>query len=202
MKGNKSITWKSARLISDIFVPPTFVLFAFILLGIEFENNLTLKWLVILTGFVFGFLLPIVIFLFMRRHDLVANRDATIKEERTLPYVVGILLSLFAAGICYYSGASHISVALWLAYSGNTLLLILINKFWKISAHAIGSAAPLGLLFYLYGTPGLWLFVLVLIIGWARLKLRVHTPMQVAVGIVYGFTFTYLQLLYYVPLFH
>ncbi len=202
MRNEKSFTWKTARVISDIFVPPTFVLFAFILIGIKFENSLTLKWVVILSGFVFGFLLPIVIFLFMRKHNLVANRDATIKEERTLPYIVGILLSLFAAGICYYAGASNISVALWLAYSGNTLLLILINKFWKISAHAIGSASPAGLLFYIYGNPGLWLFVLVFIIAWSRLKLRVHTPLQVTAGIVYGFGLTYLQLVYYVTLFH
>ncbi len=194
----RNLAWKIARVISDIFVPPTFVLFSFTLLAFELEKTSGMKIWVIVIGFVFGFLLPILFFLMLRKRNLVVNRDATIKEERTLPYSIGIILSMIAAATLYYSGASALAIALWLAYVGNTAILILINKFWKISAHAIGAATPVALLYYLYGASGLWLLILVLIIAWARLKLKVHTPMQVTAGTLYGIVLTYLQLLVYV----
>ena len=186
MSNKKNTLWKIARVISDIFVPPTFVLFSFILLGAEFEENPGLTWLVILNGFVFGFVLPIIFFLFMRKHNLVVNRDATIKEERTLPYFVGIILSLFGAGVCYYAGASDITTALWLAYAGNTLLLILINKFWKISAHAMGTGIPLGISLALGSGFSYFFLAALVIVFWARLTLKVHTPAQLIGGALLG----------------
>jgi membrane-associated phospholipid phosphatase len=197
-KQKKTKSYIFARIISDIFVPPTFVLFSFIYIGLTVEKTSSDTLWVIIIGVLFGFLLPIIIFLILRKHNFVANRDATIKEERTLPYLIGIFLAMIAALVLYYIGTSAIAVALWLAYIGNSALLILINKFWKISAHAIGSSTPVGLLFFLHGNSALWLFIIVGIIALSRLKLKVHTPAQVAAGAIYGFALTYLQLSFFV----
>jgi membrane-associated phospholipid phosphatase len=57
-----------------------------------------------------------------------------------------------------------------------------VNLFWKISAHstAVASAATIALLY----SPalGIVLWVCALLVGWARVRTRNHTPMQVLAG--------------------
>ncbi len=191
------MNYKIARIISDIFVPPTFTLIAFIILGISYETEVINKIIVISSGAFFGFILPIIFFLFLRKKGKVINNDATIKEERTFPYFVGILFCTVAFFLLFLTKTNVIAYSLWLSYIVNTFLLILINRVWKISAHAIGASTFLGLLVYLLGAYGLLFVPLLIIIGIARLYLKVHTPMQVLMGSLFGFILTYLQLVLY-----
>ncbi len=186
-----------ARVVSDLFVPPTFSLLSFILLAFYFEPSAKGKIVVALSGALFGFVFPILLFFFLRSRKRITNNDATIKEERTLPYLWGVAFELAASVWLYFSGVSEVAVALWLAYAGNTLILILINKYWKISAHAIGSSTAMALLVFIFGANGLWLLPLILLIGESRIALGVHTKAQVAAGILFGFFFTYLQLFFF-----
>ncbi len=193
-----TISKNIARIISDLFVPPMFSLAAFILLGSAFQTGAAQKISVIASGATFGFIFPIIFFLYLRKKGKVVNNDATVKEERTFPYLIGILFCLSGFISLYLVGANPISYSLWLAYAVNSLLLIAVNKFWKISAHAIGAATFLALLFYLYGAAGLYFIILLAAIGTARLILKVHTPMQVLMGGLFGFFLTYWQLIIYV----
>lgn len=188
---------KLARIISDIFVPPTFTLIAFIILAFQFETEEYLKLWVALSGAVFGFVLPVIFFIYLRKKGRVVNNDATVKEERTFPYFIGVVLCLTAFALLYFIGSNSVAYSLWLAYAVNTILLILINKFWKISAHAIGSATFVGLVYFLYGFSGLYFIILLVLIGVSRLILKVHTPMQIIMGSLFGFFLTYWQLVFF-----
>ncbi|MCF8241218.1 MAG: hypothetical protein K9J16_07515 [Melioribacteraceae bacterium] len=191
----KSLSYKTARIISNIFVPPSFTFLLFLLAALTFESEFNGKWIVLLSGLFYGLILPIIFFVILRKWSKVSNIDATIKEERTVPYLIGIILSLSAALTLYSFGTSSISIFLWLIYASNTFLMILINKFWKISAHAIGASIPMGALIYIYGASSIYYLLVIAVISWSRLKLKVHTPAQVLAGILFGIVLTYLQII-------
>lgn len=185
---------KIARIISDLFVPPVFTLVSFIILGFKYESDFFYKSVVIGSGAILGFILPILFFLYLRKKGKVINNDATIKEERNFPYFVGVLFCLTGFTVLYLLGSNEFAVSLWMVYAVNTLLLIAVNKFWKISAHAIGASTFLGLMAFLYGSAGFYFLPLILLIGAARLVLKVHTSLQVIAGTFFGFLLTYYQL--------
>ncbi len=141
-----------------------------------------------------GFVFPIITFLYLQKKGKIINIDATIKEERTIPYVAGIIFCLISAIILFLFQVNPVSISLWISYSINMLLIIIINKFWKISAHAVGVATAVALLTFLLGAAGLWLLLILFLVMWARVKLKVHSIAQVVAGSLMGFCLTYIEL--------
>ena len=198
MKINKD---KLARIISTLFVPPAFTIVTFTIFALLLETDSQKQFVVILVALLFGFIAPIALFIVFRKLGKLADQDALIKEERTLPffiatgfYVIGLLLLIiFKVNI--------VSIAFWFCYISNTLLTILINRYEKISAHTMGAAGPMAAFTFLLGPLALFSMIIVLIVGWARIKLECHTFIQIALGFFIGFISTYLQIFLIVKLF-
>ena len=184
-------------MISTLFLPPNNALFILIFLSLYLETVLQKQVVGIFNALLFSFILPIVAFFYLRRKGRIVNEDATIKEERTTPYLFGIAFSIAGLILSLFFALNSVTTSLWFCYITNVVILIIINKFWKISAHAIGVSGPVSVLFFLFGLTGLIFVLVILIVGWARLKLKVHTPAQVICGSIYGFGMTYLQLVVY-----
>jgi membrane-associated phospholipid phosphatase len=192
---------KLARIISTLFVPPAFAIITFTIFALLLENESQKQLAVILVAFVFGFAAPIALFIVFRKSGKLADKDALIKEERTIPffiatgfYVIGlVLLIIFRVNI--------ISIAFWFCYISNTLLTILINRKEKISAHTMGVSGPMAALTFIFGPAALFLTILVIIVGWARIRLECHTFIQVVLGFFVAFISTYLQIFVIVKLF-
>jgi len=72
--------------------------------------------------------------------------------------------------------------------------MMLINLKWKISIHASGITGPATFLFYSFGMIAIPFFLLVLPVGWARLRLNAHTPAQVLAGATLTVAITWIQL--------
>jgi membrane-associated phospholipid phosphatase len=73
-------------------------------------------------------------------------------------------------------------------------MITLINLWWKISLHSVGAGALIGLVLMLslkMLTPLDWYLISVIIAGGlilsSRLKLNLHSPQQVWVGLFAGF---------------
>ncbi|MCZ7612833.1 MAG: phosphatase PAP2 family protein [Ignavibacteriaceae bacterium] len=81
------------------------------------------------------------------------------------------------------------------------MITILINKHWKISAHAMGSAGPLAAITFCLGPQMLFFSFITFLVGWSRVQLKVHTIAQVIGGILFAFISTYLQMYFIVRLF-
>lgn len=190
----KILSHQIARLISTIFVPPSFTLLVFIFFAFRYENDPTKILAVILTAFVFGFAALIVMFFILRSKKLIADSDASIKEERTFPFIVAIGFYIIGLLLLLYFEVQIISFAFWFCYISNTIITIIINKFWKISAHSMGVSGAMAALFVSIGTGSLFMLILVALIGWARIKLKCHTFMQVAAGILLAFFSTLIQM--------
>jgi len=143
---------------------------------------------------VFGFAAPIILFVILRKQRKIVDLDASIKEERNTPFLISVGFYLIGISILIIFHVNIISIAFWFCYISNTLITILINKHWKISAHAMGAAGPLAALTYVFGPIALLFAIIVFLVGWSRIQLKVHNLAQVMAGVILAFVSTYLQI--------
>lgn len=183
-----------ARITSILFVPPAFTIIIFIYFAFLFENENEKRLILILVTLAFGFLFHIISFFYLRRKGRITDSDASIKEERTFPYLISTLIYLFGFAFLLLFQINYISTAFWFCYISNTVLIMLINKHWKISAHTMGASGPLAALFFALGWQIILFSPLIFLIGWARIHRKMHTPSQVTAGVLVGFGSTYLQM--------
>lgn len=186
--------YKIARISSTLFVPPTLTLFSFTYLGLQMESTTANQFVVIGSGFLWTFLLPIIFFVIMLKKKKIINQDADLKEERTFPFLFGLSLLLIGYFLLRTFNIHPLTLTFWFCYIINTLTIILINRTWKISIHALGIAAPLALFSFMGSWITLPLLFLLLLVGWSRIYLKCHTFAQVIAGALFGFLSTYLQL--------
>lgn len=127
---------KFAKLISYVFTSTAFGLFAFLLLSYFVEEPANGD-IVAVISVSFGAGLPFIYILFMLHRESVTRPDVPIREQRTIPYVVYILIYLWGFLILYFMKAPVPISALMFCYATNTLVVTMINRRWKISAHAM-----------------------------------------------------------------
>jgi membrane-associated phospholipid phosphatase len=180
MKLNKKLI---ANIISYAFVPPVMNVAAFYFVA---ARELHFNYFVLINSLLFGLLLPIIVFVILRKRKMIVNDDATIKEERTLPYLIGAFLTLLAFAVSVWQEGFSLAAYVWLIYFATSLVITEINRYWKVSAHTMGASIPLGITLF-FGSSYSLLFLLILgLVFWARLTLKVHTLMQVIVGALLG----------------
>jgi membrane-associated phospholipid phosphatase len=183
-----------ARVISILFVPPSFPLILFTIFAFKYETDPNKILLLILVTITFSFSFPIILFIILRKQGKIVNSDATIKEERTLPFIISALFYAIGIIILIKAQINIISIAFWFCYITNTIFIIIINKYWKISAHMMGVAGPFAAVCFVYGLSALPFILLLFVIGWARIFLKCHNIYQVLAGGLLGFTSTMLQM--------
>ena len=192
---------KFARIISTLFVPPSFTIIVFTLFAFILETDPIRKIATILVALIFGFTAHIILFFTFRKKGRIIDLDASVKEERTTPFLFSVGFYIIGLIFLILFEVSIISIAFWFCYISNTLVTIFINTHWKISAHAMGVSGPLAAVVFVFGPVALVFALLVILIGWARIQLKLHNIAQVIAGIVLAFISTYLQMFFIVKLF-
>ncbi len=185
---------KFAKVISIIFVPPSISLLISIYIALNNETPESLKLPVVLTALFCGFIIPIVFFFIFKSIGIVADLDVSNKDERTVPYLMGVTLSLVAFYTANYFNLPVIIKAMWIIFVFNSVISVIVNSYWKISAHAQGIATLLAFVLWFSYPHAAVVFVLLIMIGWARIVLKKHTPLQVVIGALFGLFSSLLQL--------
>ncbi len=185
---------KIARILSTLLVPPSFSIIIFTLFVIYLESAVEKKIILSAVVLIFGFLAPIFLFLYLKKKGKLVDIDATIKEERTFPFLISILIYSIGFIVLLIFRINPISTVFWFCYISNTAIIIFINKTWKISIHAMGAAGPTAALVYAFGLRGFLMVPVIILVAWSRVKLKCHTNAQVIAGGFLGFITTYLQL--------
>lgn len=181
---------KLARIISDIFIPPTFSFFMSIYLPIiltEGKKQFLINFLVMFLSTVF---LPILYFIYKRRKGEIINRDAVIKEERTDVYRFGLILFSLAYIFVVIIKANIFIQIYFLNYTLSTFGVLLINKKFKISIHSMTPAGVSALLLFIDPLLASFVLIIMFLVMWSRLELKVHTLKEVLSGMIYGFSVT------------
>lgn len=125
---------------------------------------------------------PTIFFTIRLRQGAYSDEDVSDRHQRNELYLVGMLNLVVGTLLVALFGAPLPLIAMLASAALINALCWLINRFWKISIHSasIGSAATLAAI---YSQPlGLFLWACAATLGWARVRTRNHTPMQVVAG--------------------
>lgn len=175
--------YQIGRLLSQVFHPILLSIANFLLVGYFTATSGAdgLKWVALCIIFL---ILPTTLFYTWRlRQGVYSDEDVSIRQQRNELYLFALVAMLAATLLLGFLGAPRPFLALMITFPILGLVGGLVNLFWKISAHsaAIASTATLSLLYS--STLGIALWVCALAVGWARVRTRNHTPMQVLAGL-------------------
>lgn len=135
--------------------------------------------------FHFFSLLPILFILILFRLGRVSNLNLEVKEQRTLPLLFAIGAACIGLGIFYVIAAPREIIWAGLAYIANGIIFGAITQFWKISFHTGVYTGCVTVLVLILPDAGFaWLFLLVPLIAWARVRRKRHTLVQTVVGVL------------------
>jgi len=188
---------KSASMISLVFNPAVIAAFTFLILLSPLRDIQAFLSLLVIC-ITFGTLVPLVMMYQLSRRGLISDFYVSEKEERAKPFVGAITSYVVGSIALLLVRAPTIVTALMLCYVGNTALMMLITLRWKISVHASGIAGPTTALVYGVGIWTAVFFAILFPVGWARLRLKAHTPWQMLAGALVTITATWIQLIIYI----
>jgi membrane-associated phospholipid phosphatase len=139
-----------------------------------------LSWLVSISPFLM--FVPVVFFAVAYKLGWVSDLDMSKRDERPTFLFVFIAMLLISSIILY---AIKVPLPLFAyAFSGLVMTLVtsIITLFWKISFHTAATASVVTAIAILGGMQFTPLFLLIPLIGWARVRLKKHTVWQVVGG--------------------
>jgi len=160
-----------------------------ILLNVPFNAQLMLAMMVLISTAI----LPLLIIFFVKRKGLIATWQMNNKEERILPYII-IAVSYYLT----YQMLAKLQLPVYYYYYilGAALLVVLsllINFFWKISAHLVGIGGLTGTFIAIQINFGaglhFWVASLIIVSGlvaYARFKSGGHNYAQIYTGYLLG----------------
>lgn len=163
-----------------------------------------LRLTIICITFVFTFILPTINALILLKSGKIHSLQMETRKERVLPYF-STALYFFALYYLFHTARFPSFLNIIILAAGISIILgLLINFKWKISAHSIAVGgiigAVMGISLRLMIDFHMILVLLLLcagLIGFARLKLNVHSPSQVYAGYLLGFSVEFLMMIFY-----
>ncbi len=181
--------YQFARLVSQILHPVFLSVVSIFIVGFFAVPNVAsgLQWAVLST--LLQVVPPTIFFTIRLRQGAYSDEDISVRQQRNELYLFGLITVIVGAVVLLLLKAPLAFEALLLSAGLINVACWSINLFWKISVHSagIGSTAMIATL---YSEPlGAILWVAALLLGWARVRTRNHTPAQVAAGLLLaGFT--------------
>ena len=143
--------------------------------------------LIIMTICTVGFPIALFVFYLMRRWYISKRR------ERMLPLICTAIFYYIAYRMLHNIHTPHIIQKFILASAVLVFLASIISVFWKISLHGMGIGGITGMIASLTVVslallPVLLVFIILSgVVGYARIRLNAHNPLQYFVGVFLGF---------------
>lgn len=194
---------KFYKVVSFVLQPllmPTFGIILLVLSPLGMYFHATWKWFAVVGTFLFTALMPAAPILVMLRNGQIKDLYISKKEQRTMPYLFSLIAYFFWTLFMW----RILKMPLFLVGMGigSTLSLVvitLINRRWKISAHLSGIGGLTGGIFgyaYFLGINPLGFLILMLMLSaltaLSRIELKAHTPGQTLAGFTVGFMLVFL----------
>lgn len=179
-------THRIASVITEAFAPTVLAALLPLVIALHASTNLLagLGWAA-LAAF-FSAVIPYgIIWLGVRRGHLTDHHIGK-REQRRKPLLLGLVSVLVGLTLLILLGAPRPLIAMIVVIFGVVLIIAVVNLFWKLSGHTAVAAGCASVLVIAFGPALLAAFVIVIAVGWSRVQLRAHTPMQVVTGFIAG----------------
>ena len=171
-----------AKLISSILNPFLVSFLVIVLLAFHDTTGTAeaLKWAAV--SLALSVLPVFVVVVYLARQGRLDGILVIPQEQRKGIYVLAAALGAIGCVVLYFSGAPKLLVATFCAGLVAIVIFMVINMFWKISLHAAFISGSATVLTIIYGMIGALSILLLLLVAWARIELKLHSPAQVASG--------------------
>jgi len=189
---------KFAFAVSVIFQPIFVPLYSLIILFnantyITYAVQPEIKKFIFLVTVLNTIILPIGVFYYFYRAKLIQSLHMHTAKERSLPFLSTLVFHMSTFYLFTKVPMPDLFQNLVLGAAISVTAAFIINLKWKVSIHMLGMGGIVGtiigliLRYQVDAMPLVMALVLVSgIVGFARLKLNAHTPLQVYVGFVLG----------------
>jgi hypothetical protein len=186
-----------ARIVSVVFHPIFMPLYGLIILlsAPTFLGYLPaeIKKIMVLIVLVNNVCLPLALIWLFRYRNLISSYNIEDRRERTIPLLTASILYCTTSFIVFNYQIPFFLKSFIFATSVVSIIVSMINFWWKISIHAVGAGAltatVLVLSLKMY-TPLTWYLAAVILTGGmvlsSRLRLNSHNPSQVWIGFLTG----------------
>ncbi len=179
-----------AEIVSWLFFPPLVATVFFMFLVFWYSENLGqgVRWLVTVAPFLI--FIPLVFFVVAYKLRWVSDIDLSHRKERPVFLAVFIASLAIASFLLYVLGVPKPFFVY--AFSGLIMVILasVITLSWKISFHTAVTTSIITAIVILGGLRFWPFFLLIPIIGWARMALKKHTFWQVVGGTILAFAIT------------
>ncbi|TRO50612.1 hypothetical protein E2P63_05935 [Candidatus Bathyarchaeota archaeon] len=179
---HRETSHKLAILVSKFISPPIFAIMATIAFSLWSPIGLGLlqpSWSILICFSLFAFFPFLPVFYFYKKN--IVDLDISKREMRTPFFVIAAIFYSIAATIFFITN-TEIMFLLASSYALVTIILLLVNRVWKVSVHSAGVTGPTFALIFVFGLMALPLSLLIVLVSWSRIKLKKHTFTQTFVG--------------------
>jgi len=153
----------------------------------------TVKKLLFFIIIINNVLLPLSLLPFFKYRNIISSWSVEKRRERVIPLLLTTLLYAATSYIVFRFPIPVFLKSFIFATFFLSLIVTIINLWWKISLHSVGVGALTALVLILslkMYSPLLWYLILIIIVGGlvlsSRLKLNSHNPQQVWIGFLTG----------------
>jgi len=130
----------------------------------------------------FGTLIPYLYIFSLFKKNAIDDMHVPNKENRIKPLIVTIICYILGYFVLYILKAHIFLRSIFVASIIITVILTAITYFWKISFHTSWVTFITITYYILFGKWMLTLLFLTILVGWARVKIKRHTILQVTLG--------------------
>jgi hypothetical protein len=162
------------------------------------------KKLLLLIMLVNNVLLPLSLLPFFFHRNIITSWSIIERRERNIPLIITTILYCTTSFIILKFPIPLFLKSYIFAAAFLSIIVTVINFWWKISLHSVGAGALIGLVLILSFkmlTPLDFYLIPAIIVGGlvltSRLKLNMHSPGQVWIGLFTGFAGLSLFMLYF-----
>jgi len=176
-----------ARVVAEVLSPAVVVLvlsFVVAWRGTGHDVPGTVAWALVVA--VFYSVVPMAVAVRGARRGYWGGHWVRERERRITPLLVCLGSTLLGLAILLVGQAPSEMVALAGAMIATLAACLAITRWWKVSIHAAVAGGATALVTLLYGPVMLVTGLVVVLVGWSRVRVAAHTVTQVAVGALVG----------------
>lgn len=182
LRVRKRVWTDVARIVSTVCNPFLTSLALFVILAGARSNGAGDFWVLLFNSAFFTSIAPMLFIFYLYATDRISDLDMSIRTERERVFIAFVIFYALGALDLWLIHAPAIMTASMAGFAASALIVQWITRYWKISTHALGITAPLVAFTVLFGERPLPFYVLIPLVGWSRVYLRAHTPLQVVAG--------------------